>query len=181
MYTIQAHSSFFGVVLVSSLPEDRRRHKQFRLKYLRQPAFRFRCLCVRGPCHSVNNAVDEDLERRRCATQTITSYHEPFAHGNFKRRSLLGFDLSNVDLDFAGIGKLDFLRGALEEILDEKGITPSVLAVRADLAEKTVRQIVHGVAPITYDTAEKFELALNAPAHFWNRRELAYREALARM
>lgn len=69
----------------------------------------------------------------------------------------------------------------LKEVLDEKGMTQSVLAVRADLAEETVGQIVHGVAPIFCETAEKFELALRVPAHFWNRRELAYRDALARI
>ena len=49
------------------------------------------------------------------------------------------------------------------------------------MAEKTVSQIINGVAPITYDTAEKFELALGVPADFWNRREMNYREALARV
>lgn len=68
----------------------------------------------------------------------------------------------------------------LKEILDEKGISQTDFAVRAGLAEKTVSQIVNGVAPITYETAEKFELVLTVPAHFWNRRELAYREALAK-
>jgi len=68
----------------------------------------------------------------------------------------------------------------LKEILDERGVSHAELAVRAGLAEKTVSQIVNGVAPLTYETAEKFELVLGVPARFWNTRELNYREALSR-
>lgn len=69
----------------------------------------------------------------------------------------------------------------LKEILEEKGISQSLLAVRADMAEKTISQIINGVAPITYETAEKFELALGIPARFWNQRELVFRESQARI
>jgi plasmid maintenance system antidote protein VapI len=68
----------------------------------------------------------------------------------------------------------------LKELLEERGISQSALAVRTGMAEKTISQIVNGIAPITYETAEKFELALGAPANFWNQRELTYRQALAR-
>src|SRR5579872_96673 len=69
----------------------------------------------------------------------------------------------------------------LKEILDEKGISQTALAVRAGMTEKTVSQIINGVAPISYDSAEKFEMALGVPARFWNQRELAFREAQARI
>jgi len=69
----------------------------------------------------------------------------------------------------------------LKEMLEEKGISQIELSVRAELDKKTINQIVNGVAPITYDTAEKFELVLGVPARFWNQRELEYREALARI
>ena len=69
----------------------------------------------------------------------------------------------------------------LKELLDEKGISQTALAVRSGLAEKTISQIINGVAPVTYETAEKFELALGVPANFWNQRELTYRETLARV
>ena len=47
--------------------------------------------------------------------------------------------------------------------------------------KKTVSQIINGIAPISYETAEKFELVLSVPARYWNQRELAYRENLARI
>jgi Zn-dependent peptidase ImmA (M78 family)/transcriptional regulator with XRE-family HTH domain len=53
--------------------------------------------------------------------------------------------------------------------------------MRTGLAEKTVSQIINGLAPITLDTADKFELALGIPSRLWNKRELSYREALARV
>ena len=69
----------------------------------------------------------------------------------------------------------------LKELLEEKGLSQSELAMRAEISEKTISQIVNGVAPISYETAEKLELVLGTPANYWNRRELAYREALARI
>ncbi|MEK6235072.1 MAG: helix-turn-helix domain-containing protein [Planctomycetales bacterium] len=68
----------------------------------------------------------------------------------------------------------------LKESLDEKGITQAELSTRTGLAEKTISQIINGVAPISHETAEKLELALGVPARFWNRRELTYREAITR-
>lgn len=68
----------------------------------------------------------------------------------------------------------------LREALEEKGISQADLAVRTGMAEKTISQIINGVASITYETAEKLEFALGIPARFWNKRELAYREAIAR-
>lgn len=69
----------------------------------------------------------------------------------------------------------------LKEILDDKGISQSMLARRTGMTEKNVSQIINGVAPISYETAEKFEMALGVPANFWNQRELTYREALTRI
>ena len=68
----------------------------------------------------------------------------------------------------------------LKETLEVKGLSQADLSVRTGLSEKTVSQIINGLAPITFDTAEKLELATAVPASFWNRRELSYREALAR-
>lgn len=69
----------------------------------------------------------------------------------------------------------------LREALEEKGISQSDLAQRTGMAEKTISQIVNGIAPLTFDTAEKLEMALGIPARFWNKHELSYREALARI
>lgn len=68
----------------------------------------------------------------------------------------------------------------LKEVLDSKGLSQADLSLRTGLAEKTISQIVNGIAPITHETAEKLELTLGLPARFWNRRELSYRESLAR-
>jgi len=69
----------------------------------------------------------------------------------------------------------------LREALDERGLSQSDLAQRTGMAEKTISQIVNGIAPLTFETAEKLEMALSIPARFWNTHELAYREALARI
>lgn len=68
----------------------------------------------------------------------------------------------------------------LKESIDAKGISQTQLAQRTGLAEKTISQIINGIAPISYDTAGKLELVTGVPAKFWNRRELGYREALSR-
>jgi transcriptional regulator with XRE-family HTH domain/Zn-dependent peptidase ImmA (M78 family) len=67
----------------------------------------------------------------------------------------------------------------LKEVLDSKGMSQADLCLRTGLAEKTVSQIVNGVAPISFETAEKFELATGVPASFWNAREVAFRQAIA--
>jgi len=68
----------------------------------------------------------------------------------------------------------------LKESIDAKGISQAQLAQRTGLTEKTISQIINGIAPISYDTAEKLELVTGVSARFWNRRELGYREALSR-
>lgn len=68
----------------------------------------------------------------------------------------------------------------LKESLEEKGISQSDFAMRTGLTEKTISQVINGSAPISYETAEKFELAIGIPASFWNNRESQYRSALLR-
>ena len=68
----------------------------------------------------------------------------------------------------------------LRELMEAKGLSHADLAVRTGLAKKTITQIATGEGPITLDTANKLELVFGVPARFWNNRELAYREALAR-
>jgi len=68
----------------------------------------------------------------------------------------------------------------LKEVLESKGMSQADLALRAGMAEKTVSQIVNGIAPISFETSEKLELVTGVPATFWNRRELSYREGMAR-
>jgi HTH-type transcriptional regulator / antitoxin HigA len=68
----------------------------------------------------------------------------------------------------------------LRETLETKGLLQSDLCIRSGLNPKTVSDILNGSAPITLETADKFELVLGMPARFWNNRELRYRESLAR-
>lgn len=69
----------------------------------------------------------------------------------------------------------------LRDVIEEREMTQADLARRLGMAEKTVSQIMNGVAPLTHDTAEKLELVLGIPAHFWNSRELLYRERLTKI
>ena len=69
----------------------------------------------------------------------------------------------------------------LRDTLEVKGLSQADLALRTGLAEKTVSQIINGIAPITYETAEKLEMAVGIPARFWNARERSYREALVKI
>ncbi len=66
----------------------------------------------------------------------------------------------------------------LKEVLETKGISQSDLAARMGMADKTISQIINGIAPISFDTAYKLELVLGISASFWNHLELAYREKL---
>jgi plasmid maintenance system antidote protein VapI len=68
----------------------------------------------------------------------------------------------------------------LRELMDAKGLSNADLAMRTGLTKKTITQIVTGEGPISLDTASKLELVFGVPARFWNSRELAYRESLAR-
>lgn len=68
----------------------------------------------------------------------------------------------------------------LEEAYLERGMTQVDFAQRIGLTRKHVGEIVKGTAPITTDTALKFERVLGIPARFWNNREQQYRDFLAR-
>lgn len=67
----------------------------------------------------------------------------------------------------------------LAETLKNKSMSQAELSLRTGLAEKTISQIINGVAPITYDTALKLEAAFGVPARFWNNLERNYQEGKA--
>ncbi len=69
----------------------------------------------------------------------------------------------------------------LLETLESLGMSQSELSLRTGLAEKTISQIVNGVAPITHETALKLESVLGVPASFWNNLETNYRGSMARI
>ena len=69
----------------------------------------------------------------------------------------------------------------LEDYLDALGMTQAELAKRTGLARKTINAIMKGKAPITHETALKFERVLGRPAHFWNNLERGFQEDKARL
>ncbi len=69
----------------------------------------------------------------------------------------------------------------LSETLEAKGMSQTELSARTGLTEKTISQIINGIAPISYDTALKFEAALGVPARFWNNLERNFQEANAQI
>jgi transcriptional regulator with XRE-family HTH domain len=69
----------------------------------------------------------------------------------------------------------------VKETLEAKGLSQADLAVRSGMTEKTISQIINGIAPISHETAGKLEMVLGIPARFWNARELTYRESLFRI
>jgi HTH-type transcriptional regulator/antitoxin HigA len=69
----------------------------------------------------------------------------------------------------------------IREVIEQKSLSQAELSRRTGLTEKTVSQLLSGIAPITYEIAAKLELALGIPARFWNSREMMYRESLVRL
>ncbi|MGL5753484.1 MAG: HigA family addiction module antitoxin [Paraclostridium sp.] len=69
----------------------------------------------------------------------------------------------------------------LEETLECLNMSQKEFASRVGMAIKTINEIIKGKAPITADTALKFETVLDIPASFWMNLESNYREALARI
>lgn len=69
----------------------------------------------------------------------------------------------------------------LDEYLESLKMTQLELAKRTGLTQKTINEIVKGKAPITPETAMKFERVLGRPAHFWNNLERQYQEDTLRI
>lgn len=69
----------------------------------------------------------------------------------------------------------------LLETLECMDMTQKDFAARVGMSVKTINEIIKGKAPITADTALKFETVLDIPASFWINLESNYREALARI
>jgi HTH-type transcriptional regulator / antitoxin HigA len=66
----------------------------------------------------------------------------------------------------------------LKETLEEKGLSQTDLAMRMEMTDKTISQIINGIAPISYETANKLEMVIGIPSQFWNAAEARYRETL---
>ncbi len=64
----------------------------------------------------------------------------------------------------------------LEELLSDRQITQTELAMRMGRPLKTINEIVQGKAAITSDTAFQLERVLGVSASFWTDLERQYRE-----
>lgn len=69
----------------------------------------------------------------------------------------------------------------LQETIDVLGLSQKELSERTGLADKTINQIIKGVAPITAETSLLLERVTGVAAAFWNNLEANYRERLARL
>jgi len=69
----------------------------------------------------------------------------------------------------------------LREVMESLDMTQAELAKRTDLTVQTLNRITKGEQPISYETANRLELATNVPARMWNNLEAEYREQLAKM
>jgi addiction module HigA family antidote len=67
------------------------------------------------------------------------------------------------------------------EHIADIGMSQADLACRTGLSKKTVNEIIKGKAPITPDTALKFERVLGQSARFWLNLESNYQEDCARL
>ena len=69
----------------------------------------------------------------------------------------------------------------LKEVMDSLSMSQKELALRTGLTVQSINRILKGEQPITYETANKLELATDVPAHFWNNLEINYRGQLAKI
>lgn len=69
----------------------------------------------------------------------------------------------------------------LREVMESLDMNQRELAERTELTVQTISRIFQGEQPISYETANRLELATNVPAHMWNNLEAEYRGQLAKM
>jgi len=68
----------------------------------------------------------------------------------------------------------------LKEVMESLNMSQKELAIRTGLTVQSLNRIFKGDQPISYETANKLELATGAPARMWNNLEAQYREQLAK-
>jgi len=68
----------------------------------------------------------------------------------------------------------------LKEVMESLNMSQKELAVRTGLTVQSLNRIFKGSQPISYETANKLELATGVPARMWNNLEAQYREQLAK-
>ncbi len=68
----------------------------------------------------------------------------------------------------------------LKEVMESLNMSQKELAIRTGLTVQSLNRIFKGDQPISYETANKLELATGVPARMWNNLEAHYREQLAK-
>ncbi len=68
----------------------------------------------------------------------------------------------------------------LKEVMESLNMSQKELAIRTGLTVQSLNRIFNGDQPISYETANKLELATGVPARMWNNLEAQYREQLAK-
>jgi len=68
----------------------------------------------------------------------------------------------------------------LKEVMESLNMSQKELAIRTGLTVQSLNRIFKGDQPISYETANKLELATGVPASMWNNLETQYREQLAK-
>ncbi len=69
----------------------------------------------------------------------------------------------------------------LKETMESLSMSQKELSVRTGLTVQSLNRIFKGEQPLTYETANRLELATGVPARFWNSLEARYREQLAKI
>ena len=69
----------------------------------------------------------------------------------------------------------------LRETMEALCMTQKELALRTGLTVQSLNRIFKGEQPISYETANRLELAVGVPATMWNNLEAQYREQLAKI
>lgn len=69
---------------------------------------------------------------------------------------------------------------SIAETIETLGMNQKELATRTGLTEQSIYRIIKGTQPITFETANKLELATGVPASMWNNLEAIYREQLSK-
>lgn len=70
---------------------------------------------------------------------------------------------------------------SLREVMESLEMTQRELAVRTGLTVQTLIRIFKGEQPISYESANRLELATGVPARFWNNLEAQYQEQKAKL
>ena len=69
----------------------------------------------------------------------------------------------------------------IKEQLEDRKMTQKEFAVRMDMSEKHISQLINGEVHLTPNVAQRLEAVLGVPAAFWNNLESRYREKVARL